>query len=81
MSPVEANIFSPILRLVDIVNFMSYPTYPHEIEALTYFLASYKLHSMAVFIFFVKQEKVVPNNLMRPHKSLDVVYLERKYYS
>lgn len=25
VSPVEANIFSPILRLVDIVNFMSYP--------------------------------------------------------
>ena len=36
---------------------------------------------MPIFIFFVKQEKVVPNNLMRPHKSLGVVYVERKYYS
>ena len=36
---------------------------------------------MAIFIFFVKQEKVVPNNLKRPHTSLDVVYVERMYYS
>ena len=51
----------------------------HEIEVLTYCLL--KLHSMAIFLFFVKQEKVVLNNLMRPLKPLGVVYVERKYYS